>query len=259
MTTAAPSTEPSEPDGRAAGPTWSLDAVVPQIGQAEFLAKVSHAIRTPLTSIIGFSQLLRDRTGEEDGPSADVAEMLEVIERNAHRLEHLVSDLVLLGCLADPAHPVDREPIDVAHLLAEAGAKAEPLAHEEGVELIVTAEAGPPALGDRGCLLAALHALLANAVAASPTGGQVRATAHADADGWWIHVDDDGLGIAADEQALVFEPFHRGANVAGTDLPGAGLGLSIVAAVARIHGGRLTLTSTEGVGTRVRVGLPSAL
>lgn len=258
MTSAAPSTEPTEPGGTAASAISPPALVIPVIERAEFLAKVSHAIRTPLTSIIGFTQLLRDRVGEEDGPSAETGELLGVVERNAYRLEQLVSDLVLLGRLSDDDHHLAHQPFDVAELVATACLRAEPLARQAGVALRTDVSPGPPGLGERPSLLEGLRALLDNAIGCTPAGGEVRVTARPDADGWWLEVADDGPGIPADEQSQAFEPFHRGSHLADTDVPGAGLGLSIVAAVAHRHGGRLAMTSAEGVGTRVGIGVPSA-
>ncbi len=220
--------------------------------KTRFLATVSHELRSPLTSIVSYAELIRDE--EELSPTA--ARFLDVIARNAERITKLVGDLLLLSQIEAGMIPLDLAPLSVADLVSEAVQASAPLAAQKGVALEGAAPDGPPVLGDRARLVQVIDNLIANAVKFTDEGGQVRVSAAADGPDWRIDVTDSGIGIPPDEIGHLFDRFFRASNAATAGRPGSGLGLSIVREVAELHGGRVEVTSHLGAGTTVHLFLP---
>ena len=227
----------------------------------QFLAIVSHEMRTPLTSIISFSELIR---GEAAGLSPDGLRYLGIIERNADRLLKLVSDLLMLGRIESGALPLDLGPVDVPRLAGDAVVAATPLAAKQDIAVHLDAREGPLLQGDHRRLLQVLDNLISNAVKFSYPGGLVRVTAryHAargpEGGMWKVGVIDTGIGIPPGEAERLFGRFERGTNARAAGLPGSGLGLSIVKVITEMHGGHIRVHSVLGEGTRFSVFLPAA-
>ena len=222
--------------------------------KTRFLATVSHELRSPLTSIVSYAELIRD----EGGLPPTAARFLDVIARNAERITKLVGDLLLLSRIEAGMIPLDLMPVSVAEAVAEAVQAVAPAAAEKGVALDGTVPGGPPVLADRARLVQMIDNLIANAVKFTDEGGQVGVTAAADGQEWQIDVTDSGIGIPPDDVARLFERFFRASNAASAGRPGSGLGLSIVKEVAELHGGRVEVTSTLGAGTTIHLFLPAA-
>ena len=221
--------------------------------KTRFLATVSHELRSPLTSIVSYAELIRDEG--ELAPTA--ARFLDVIARNAERITKLVGDLLLLSQIEAGVIPLELAPVPVAEVVAEAVQAAAPAAAQKGVALDGAAPDGPPVLADRARLVQVIDNLIANAVKFTDEGGQVKVTAAADGQEWRIDVTDSGIGIPPDDVGRLFDRFFRASNATSAGRPGSGLGLSIVKEVAELHGGRVEVTSTLGAGTAIHLFLPA--
>ena len=221
--------------------------------KTRFLATVSHELRSPLTSIVSYAELIRD----ENVLPATASHFLDIISRNAERITKLVGDLLLLSRIEAGMIPLELAPVSVAEVVAEAVQATAPGAAQEGVALDGVAPDGPPVLADRARLVQVIDNLIANAVKFTDEGGRVRVTAAVVGQGWRIDVEDSGIGIPPDDIGHLFERFFRASNASAAGRPGSGLGLSIVKEVAEMHGGRVEVTSTLGSGTTVHLFLPA--
>jgi PAS domain S-box-containing protein len=220
--------------------------------KTRFLATVSHELRSPLTSIVSYAELIRD----ESVLPPIASRFLDVISRNAERITKLVGDLLLLSGIEAGVVPLELAPLSMAEVIAEAVQAAAPGAADQGVALDGAAPDGPPVRADRARLVQVIDNLIANAVKFTDEGGRVRVTAAADGQGWRIDVQDSGIGIPPDDIGHLFDRFFRASNATMAGRPGSGLGLSIVKEVAELHGGRVEVTSTLGSGTTVHLFLP---
>jgi signal transduction histidine kinase len=221
--------------------------------RAQFLALVSHEMRTPLTSIISFSELLR---GEAGGLSPEGLRFLDIIERNADRLLRLIDDLLMLNRLEAGGLPLELTEVSLPDLAAEAVKSAAPVAAKSGVTLHLDAGDGPRVLADPRRLTQVLDNLIGNAVKFSHLDGLVRVRLRHVRGTWRIDVADTGIGIPADEAARLFGPFVRGSNAMTAGLPGTGLGLAIVKLLVEMHGGHVKVESVLDEGTTFSVFLP---
>ncbi len=221
-----------------------------------FLGTVSHELRTPLTSIVSFSELMR---AETQALTADGAQFLDIIERNAHRLLRLVGDLLLLNRLESGTVPLELAPVSIPELAGEAARAAAAGTAKHGVTVHFSADDGPPLQADRTRLSQVLDNLIANAIKFSRSNGLVRVDAVWDGSRWRIDVADNGMGIPPEEIGQLFGRFVRASNARTAGVPGTGLGLSIVKAITELHGGHVTVDSTLGHGTTFSVYLPAHL
>ena len=224
----------------------------------DFVANVSHEIRSPLTVISGFIETLQTLPLQED----ERRHYLALMQQQAQRMQTLVDDLLTLSRLEGSPAPDDSQWVDVADLLDEAFAQAQALAGvlHAGRQLLARVP-GPAAevAGARSELLSALGNLLSNAVRYTPADGRVEA-------GWRLlgegdlefFVTDNGPGIAAEHLPRLTERFYRVDRSRSRDSGGTGLGLAIVKHVAQRHGGQLLIDSTVGVGSTFRLRLPPA-
>lgn len=227
-----------------------LDAV-----KAELLSAVSHELRSPLTSIVSFSELLAAGLGR-DSP-ADQQEFVEIIGRNANRLLRLVGDLLLLDHIDSGQSPAsEMTAVDLPRIVSDALLGISPQAEERKITVAESATPGPALTGDSGRLGQLVDNLLSNAVKFTPPGGRIEVRTEPAAGGWMISVSDDGIGIPAGEQELLFARFFRATNARARGTPGSGLGLSVAKAIVELHGGTISVASREGSGTTFKVTLP---
>lgn len=216
--------------------------------QEDFIASFAHEIKTPLTSIIGYADLLRSRPASEE----QVRESAGYIFDEGRRLEALsrkLLDLIVLGRQDFPLRPV---PLDV-FLHRVAGAMEPPL-RQAGIRLTVRAE-NVPALMEPDLMETVCINLLDNARKAMEQGGEVLLEGFSEEGGCCIQVTDQGKGIPAEELERVTEAFYMVDKSRARAQGGAGLGLALCSRIADLHGGRLELESEPGRGTRVRVHL----
>lgn len=220
-----------------------------------FVDTVSHELRTPLTSILGSLRLLAMK--HESAQSEDVAEILEIAERNTGRLERLVRDLLDIRALESGELIRERAPTCVTNLVAEACAELQPLAETEEVRVVCGFAPGAEAdfLADPDRLSQVIWNLLDNAIKHSPAGGIVHITlAPGGAGGLTITVDDEGAGLPEEPVEELFAPFHRAGNLRTN--PGSGLGLAIVKAITDALGGSIRAENRPEGGARFVAELP---
>jgi len=227
-----------------------------QTAQRDFVANVSHELKTPLTSIQGFAQAILDGTVDDHEGREHPA---GVIYTEADRLRRLVEDLLELARFDSGQLRIARERVDLQALLRSLVERLSVRAVEAQVDL--SFDLGRPTIiiGDGDRLAQVFTNLVDNAIKHTQPGGKVRVWGE-HAGGWIsIHVDDSGSGIPADELSRIFERFYQLDKArAGGDDRGAGLGLAIAREIVDSHGGRLTAQSEVGRGSRFTVQLPVA-
>jgi len=220
----------------------------------DFVANVSHELRTPVQLVKGFSESLREgalRDPEQAG------RFLGIIERNADRMERLISDLLSLASLEREGREwLAAESSAIAPVLEAAREAILPKAQERGTELRVEAAEGLAAKVDAGLLEQAIINLIDNAVKYSPQNTLVRIVARAEGGLLVIEVKDQGIGIPARDLPRLFERFYRVDKARSRELGGTGLGLAIVRHIAMAHGGEASVESYEGEGSTFRITLP---
>jgi two-component system OmpR family sensor kinase len=228
-----------------------------------FVADASHELRTPLTTIRGFAELYRQ--GAARDPS-ELDRLMRRIEDQAARMGLLVDDLLLLARV-DQQRPLDRSPVDLLALAADAVSDAHALDPDRQIELTLGSGDGEPrhalvVLGDAQRLRQVLANLVDNALRHTPAGSPVEVrVGEAVLDGRpgaAVEVVDHGPGLTPEQTERVFERFYRADPARAGGDGGTGLGLSIVAALVAVHGGTVQVDSVPGRGARFRVVLPLA-
>lgn len=220
----------------------------------EFVASVSHELRSPLTSVVTFSNLLAQPDwGELDD---EQRQFIEVIQRNADRLLRLIEDLLLLSRLEARTLQFVPSRIILPDAVRSAVAERAPIALAADVTLKAEVSGDTVMSCDELRINQVLGNLIGNALKFTPPGGQVTVRCHPAADGWRLSVTDSGIGIPTEDLDRIFEAFHRASNVERHGHPGTGLGLVISKAIVERHGGLMEITSELGRGTTVTVWLP---
>ena len=243
-------------DGSFAGRVWTLrevtaDRELDRMRDA-FVATVSHELRTPLTSISGFLEMMQD---EEAGLGESGRKYLEVIRRSTTRLHALVEDLLLMAQIEANRIELTLAPTDVQALASRSIESARPAATEKGVTLELITDHPPEVLADGERIAQVIDNLVSNAVKFTNEGGRVTVSIEGNGKDLRLTVADTGIGIPSDEHGQIFSRFFRATTATQQAIPGTGLGLAISRALIEQHGGTITLTSREGVGTDVIVSL----
>jgi two-component system OmpR family sensor kinase len=222
-----------------------------------FVADASHELRTPLTSIRGFAELYRQGIGGRRSTDPEAAKVLSRIEEDAARMGLLVEDLLLLARM-DQQRPLAERPVDLLSLAAEAVLDSQALAPDREIDLVRVDESHLPVtvIGDEARLRQVLANLINNALTHTPAGTPFRVGVGIAASGAVLEVADDGPGLAAEQAERVFERFYRAEQSRSRAHGGSGLGLSIVAALVRAHGGTVELQTAPGEGALFRVVIP---
>ncbi|MCZ6599169.1 MAG: ATP-binding protein [Planctomycetota bacterium] len=229
--------------------------------RTDFVANVTHELRSPLASILGYAETLAaDGLGGGDEPR----EHLDRILRNAKRLDDIIRDLIELSRLEHASTPELRS-ADPREVVAKVAADLRDLAKAKEIEIQVETSDLPPAVDMNPELVAqALANLVDNAVKYTPSGGRVTITGRLregvspDRRRLEIAVSDTGPGIPLEHRARIFERFYRVDTARSRELGGTGLGLAIVKHAAALHGGRVRLESEPGKGATFRLELPVA-
>ena len=229
--------------------------------QMDIVASVSHELRTPIAAILSAGENFRDGLIQgEDG----VKEHGAIITGQARQLKSLVDQVLVYAAAVKDKPWQDVRPLNVCDLIDDALSKVSVLLLEGGFTVGREIKPDlPPVAGDLPLLSQCLQNLIANAVKYSGPNHWVGISADFVATGISsgevrISVRDQGLGIASADLAHVFEPFYRAQRAVQAQVPGTGLGLSIARRCAEAFGGRLTVASTEGVGSVFTLHLPSA-
>lgn len=224
--------------------------------KARFLATVSHELRTPLNAIIGFSEMLSmDETGRLDAQKR--AEYAGIIHASGNHLLDVVNTLLDISKIESGAMSIERDPLDVAALAKDCCQLMALRAETGGIALEhVLGPSLPQIEGDRRALKQVVLNLLSNAIKFTPVGGRVTLAVVRDGDVIDLSVSDTGIGIAAADLPRLGDPFFQAKGAYDRSHEGTGLGLSVVRGLVGLHGGRLSVESAPGVGTRVSVRLP---
>jgi signal transduction histidine kinase len=225
--------------------------------KSDFVSNVSHELRTPLASIRVFGELLR--LGRVDAPEK-AREYGEYIEAESRRLTRLIDNILDLARIESGRKSYAPEWVDLEEVLRETLRSFRPSLEQAGFRLAWQPPPAPlPKLRlDTAAIAQALANLLDNAVKYSGAARDVAVSVRLDGDHAVVAVADQGIGIAADEQAKIFDRFHRVSTGLVHDVQGSGLGLAIVRHVVEAHGGRVEVASRPGAGSVFTIRLPLA-
>ncbi len=224
--------------------------------QTDFVNKVSHDLRTPLTSIRMFVETLQ--MGRLQGDPTRQAEALGIIADEVARLSALINRLLDWARMEAGRRNYQLVPSDVRGIVESAVAALEPQLLIQPAEVVTEIEEHLPRVrADRGALSDALLNLLQNAHKYTGTQKQILVTARLVGPTVLITVKDNGPGIAAPDQKRIFEKFYRAKDPLDRTIEGSGLGLAIVKLIVKAHGGRITVESEPGKGAAFTVALPA--
>lgn len=218
----------------------------------EFSANVSHELKTPLTSISGYAELIQNGMVRPE----DVPAFAGRIYQEANRLIALVQDIIKISRLDEGAEELSFQPVELLPLARSAALRLQRQAEERQVTLTVEGK-GCTVQGAAGLLDEMIYNLVENAVRYNRPGGFVKVTAEERQGCGVLTVEDSGIGIPEADRERVFERFYRVDPGRSKQSGGTGLGLSIVKHAAQRHGAEVTLRSTEGEGTAVTVTFPA--
>lgn len=224
--------------------------------KSDFLATMSHELRTPLNSIIGFSEVLLAAENLSEKQHRYAGNIMT----GGRQLLALINDILELAKLEAGKMRLFPEPVNVASLCENAVGLFRQQAEKKNIDLKVLVDSpSTPVRQDPGKLNQILTNLLSNAVKFTPEGGRVVLKAGVEGNELVITVTDTGVGIAPEEQELVFEKFRQAANPLTREQGGTGLGLSIIREIAKLLGGDVTLHSELGRGSTFAVRVSAKL
>jgi two-component system heavy metal sensor histidine kinase CusS len=237
--------------------TDSLNIVLERLQEAfnrldQFSADVAHELRTPVHNIRQVAEIGLATTGEAANDRQTLGRVLD----ESDRLTRLIERLLLFARLSDPRTGLALASVRVADELAAVADFFDPVATEAGVSLVVAAPMDLVFHLDNGLFQRAISNLVANALAHTPAGGEVRLFAGLDTDGLQVEIRDNGIGIAQEALPHLFDRFYRTTSAIATGR-GVGLGLAIVRRAVELHGGTVTIESQLGSGTLVRLFFPN--
>ena len=219
--------------------------------KSEFVATASHELRSPLTSIKGFVELLE----RSEGLNAKQREFVDVILLSTNRLVDLVNDLLDVARIEAGQFEIHRRPTDMVEAVREVATLIEPRIADKSQELdLQLPRVLPPALADPARLRQIATNLITNAHLYTPPQGKIAVGLEAEEHTIVMTVSDTGRGMTAEEQEHIFDRFYRGAD--GRTVPGTGLGLSVVKSLVDLHGGSITVESEPDQGSRFTVRIP---
>ncbi len=221
--------------------------------KSEFVNTVSHDLRSPLTAILGYVELL----GRVGPLNAQQQEFIHRVRLSVQNITALINDLLDLGRI-EAGLDARKEAIQLASVIQFVADNLRTRFEEKSIEFAVEVQDHlPRVLGNAVRLRQMLNNLLLNAHKYTPEGGRVVVSAHLEGDQLILQVSDNGIGIPPSDQPYIFDKFYRAGNVP-MDVPGTGLGLAIVKSIVEDHQGRVWVESTLGKGSTFTVILPVA-
>jgi signal transduction histidine kinase/DNA-binding response OmpR family regulator len=223
--------------------------------KSKFLASMSHELRTPLNAIVGFSDLLAEGT---PGQLNDKQKrFVNHIKQGSGHLLQLINDILDLSKIEAGQLELRSEDFQIRDTLPEVLSTIRPLAMVKNIQIEQTMENDQHVYADRVRFKQILYNLLSNAVKFTPKAGRIDIDCHGDGNSVCISVTDSGVGIRAEDQAVIFEEFRQVEGPAGATQEGTGLGLAITKRLVEQQGGRITLESEFGKGSRFTFTLPA--
>ncbi len=230
--------------------------------KSDFLATMSHELRTPLNSILGFSEVLAGIESMDDRQKRYV----QNIQKSGKTLLEMINDVLDLAKMESGRMEIRLTEFRIQQIVAAQADMARPLAERKNIDVEIELDAElPPLRQDQARVQQILNNLLSNAVKFTPEGGRVTITAVREADELVLRVTDTGVGIAEEDQQVIFEKFRQGkmsvpaGDVMTREYSGSGLGLSIVKELCKLLGGQVTVASELGKGSTFTVRLPWTL
>jgi len=225
-----------------------------QNSQREFVANVSHELKTPLTSVQGFAQALLDGTASTPEPQKQAA---QVIYNESGRMHRMVLNLLDLARLDAGTLELQRTPLDLAALLTSIAEKLAPQAHAGDIDIRVENSALPAITGDGDRLAQVFTNLVDNALKFTPPGGSITLRAGQVDSSVQVEVADTGAGISPEALPHIFDRFYQAdPSRPGGRKHGSGLGLAIVKEIVGAHGGKISVRSEAGTGSTFTISLP---
>ena len=224
----------------------------------QFVANVSHELKTPLTAIKGFVETLLEGAYQEPEVSR---RFLKVINDETNRMTRLIMGLLDISSMGARQEEIRLNPLPIGEILERATATLRPVADSKGLEMKSSIPADlPQVMGDPDRLMQVVMNLLDNAI--KYTGihgkGRVELSAHTEAGQVVVAVSDSGIGIGAEDRERIFERFYRVRTGPSAELGGTGLGLSITKEIVEAHGGSISVRSKAGQGSTFTFRLPEA-
>jgi two-component system phosphate regulon sensor histidine kinase PhoR len=219
----------------------------------DFIANASHELRTPLTVIVGFLEIA---SSELDLDAPTRAAHVKLMTEQAHRMQHLIEDMLTLSRLESVDYPLRPEKVDIKKLMEQIAREARALSN--GKHQVTMECDGPDVLGSAEELHSAFGNLASNAVRYTPAGGTIHLTWHNTPTGPKFAVIDTGIGISAEHISRLTERFYRVDKSRSRETQGTGLGLAIVKHVLLRHGGTLSIKSVPGKGSSFIVCMPKS-
>jgi len=227
-----------------------------ETAKSMFVSMVAHEVKNPLAAAEGWLNLILSGLAKQNPE-----EEKRMIQRSLVRirtLRTLVTELLNITAIQTGNFTLRRSPVEVAKLAAEAAEASREKSQEKNISLSFSAAAGPgeKALADRDALLMVFTNLIDNAIKYTPDGGHVGV--HVTNDGMYVRVTikDDGIGMEPADREKIFDEFYRAKNDFTANVPGTGLGLSLVKRLTELHQGRISVDSSPGAGSQFVVQLP---
>jgi two-component system sensor histidine kinase/response regulator len=223
--------------------------------KANFIANISHELRTPMTHLIGYLDLLAD---DSFGPlTAGQRDALDTVRRATNRLNGLIEDLIQFSDTSRNGISLNLQAVSLQESVREAISRLTSKAQKGNVRIDVRIPPNlPPARADGRKITWVISQLVDNGIKFTPSGGRVTVRAGDSGDRVWISVEDSGIGIPAARMGELFEPFHQLDGSATRRQGGTGMGLFLCKQIAEAHGSKITVQSKEGSGSLFMIDLP---
>jgi signal transduction histidine kinase/CheY-like chemotaxis protein len=223
--------------------------------KSKFLASMSHELRTPLNAIVGFSDLLAEQTAGQLNDKQK--RFVNHIKQGSSHLLQLINDILDLSKIEAGQLELRCEDFQIENALPEVLSTIRPLAMAKNIRVQHSLETNSAVYADRVRFKQILYNLISNAVKFTPKAGRIDIACHGDGNLVRISVTDTGIGIRAEDQAVIFEEFRQVEGAADTTHEGTGLGLAITKRLVEQQGGRISVESEPGKGSRFTFTLPA--
>jgi two-component system phosphate regulon sensor histidine kinase PhoR len=233
-----------------------IDMAINELREAEkirreFTANVSHELKTPLTSINGFAEMISSGATDKN----DTIKFAGIIHKEGTRLLNLIDDIINLSRLEGAPRSQEFEELQLSRISEDIISQLEIRARDKDIDLQFQGE--PVWIkGDSRMVEDLIYNLVDNGIKYTENGGRVTLSVFPEADGAIVQVSDTGIGIPKEDQSRIFERFYQVDKSRSKKVGGSGLGLSIVKHIVQSHGGSIDLKSSPGSGTTIRIKLP---